>query len=156
MPTVPISTATIPTATFDELKTLLENAVAERDAADAKIEEIRKAIAVRLQEVQQLNEAVNNIGAAITTSKTTNGLLPIVYDETKQTTNSTASGTIQISYASIWGFFTKYILPAGIMFVILWFLMSVVKSNATTETKVGYVAPAIQVAQYNESQPFIF
>lgn len=129
-----ITSATIPTASLDELKTLLENAITERDNADNKIEEIRKAISAKLQEVQQLNETATNVGTIISNAKR----------NTVQTTvQNIVNDASTVDLGGIWTGFVKYILPAAIMFLILWLLMSVFKSNAPKETGYNNNVPAM-------------
>jgi len=126
------TSATIPTASLDELKALLEGAITERDNADNKIEEIRKAIATKLQEVQQLNETATNVGTIISNSKRGGT------NQIQTTVQNIVNDTSTIDLSSIWTGFVKYILPAAIMFFILWILMSMLKSNAPEDTGYNY------------------
>lgn len=133
------TSATIPTASLDELKALLEGAITERDNADNKIEEIRKAIATKLQEVQQLNETATNVGTIISNSKRGGT------NQIQTTVQNIVNDTSTIDLSSIWTGFVKYILPAAIMFFILWILMSMLKSNAPKESGYNFTAPAAVV-----------
>ena len=126
-----VTSATIPTASLDELKVLLEGAITERDNADNKIEEIRKAIAAKLQEVQQLNETATNVGTIISNSK--RGA-----NQTQTAVQNIVGDTNTVDLGGIWTGFVKYVLPAAIMFFILWILMSMLKSNAPEDTGYNY------------------
>lgn len=125
------TSATIPTASLDELKVLLEGAITERDNADNKIEEIRKAIAAKLQEVQQLNETATNVGTIISNAK--RGA-----NQTQTVVQNIVGDTNTVDLGGIWTGFVKYVLPAAIMFFILWILMSMLKSNTPEDTGYNY------------------
>lgn len=111
-------TNAISAANLAELKTALETAIADRGAVDARIKEIRAAIGVRLQEAQELSDAVNDVVSSITS----------------KTVIDTAAGGIEIDLKSVWSFVLKYIIPALIMLAVLWFGVAMIKkANATPD-----------------------
>lgn len=99
------------TADLSTLRTAFESALAERSAIDARIDELRKAIAARLKEFQSLNDTVSNL-------------------------NYTRRGTMftipSINWGKVRSFLWSWVIPAVILFVFLWFGVKGVKSYYTT------------------------
>lgn len=98
------------TADLSVLRSAFESALAERAAIDARIAGLKKAIGARLKEFQSLNDAVSNEYSGRKSAIT----LPTV------------------NWGKVRSFMFSWVIPALILFVILWFGVKGVKSYYTT------------------------
>ena len=131
----------IATADLTTLKAAFEKALDERKGIDGQIEEIRKAIGARLKEAQTLNDAANNASLGLSvTSCVPDG--------------PSNSKSFELNLSALWQGFMKYILPAVIMFVILWFLMSAAKRIKSGETVLGPLNVATAITASESITPF--
>ena len=94
------------------LKAEFEKAIADRAAIDARISGLRKAIAGRLKEFQTLNDKVSNI---------------------QYGSKSKSMITIpSIPWGKVWSFMANWVIPALILFVLLWYGVKAAKTHYTT------------------------
>ena len=99
------------TADLSLLKAEFEKAIADRAAIDARISGLRKAIAGRLKEFQTLNDKVSNI--QYSSGKSSGFTLP------------------SIPWTKVRSFMFEWVIPAVILFVLLWFGVKGVKNYYT-------------------------
>ena len=95
------------TADLASLKAAFDLAVEERANVDSWIEELRKAIKARLAEFQKLNDRVSNA-------------------------QSSQPHTIKlpsVSIGAIGGFVTRYVIPAVVIFILLWFGVKLIRQR---------------------------
>lgn len=87
------------TADLSTLRSAFETALAERSAIDSRIAGLKKAISLRLKEFQSLNDAVSN-----------------EYSSRKSTITLPT-----VNWGKVWSFAVSWVIPAVILFVLLWF-----------------------------------
>ena len=100
------------TADLSSLKAEFDKAVADRAAIDARIDGLRKAIASRLKEFQNLNDKVSNI-----------------QDGFRRPSGITLPS---IPWGKLWSFLIHWVIPATLLFILLWYGVKAVKYSYTT------------------------
>ena len=106
------------TADLATLKAAFEVALVERAAIDSRIDGLRKAISARLREFQLLNDTVSNINYTGRKS-----LLTIP----------------SINWGKVWSFVLGWLVPAMILFVLLWYGVSAYRARYSVPNPDGRI-----------------
>ena len=104
-------------STVEPLLTSLEQAIEAKKQNVEAIAHIRKALAGRIEEMQQAKAMVDGIMARETT-------------DCRRQTAAESAWSLTLNLQNVWEFFKQWVIPAVIMFVFLWAVMLALQSNS--------------------------